>query len=134
MLRALCICLTTLGFFFFFLSYLLSPEDLWCCVGDVNDKIVSRLQTYNQLIVVIIVYNITLVGNVMKYLLRCVIQTFVVWRDFKWSWVLWLRPAYFFNWEKGLFQPSFLKVLWSGVVCDLIMVLYIDVYFDGSET
>lgn len=42
-----------------FLSYLFSPEDLWCRVGDVNDKIVSRLQTYNQLIVVIIVYSIT---------------------------------------------------------------------------
>lgn len=63
-------------FLFPFLSFF-SP-DLWCSVGYVNDKIVSRLQTYNQLIVVIIVYNITFVGNVMKYLLRYVIQTFMV--------------------------------------------------------
>lgn len=57
MLRALWLCLTTLGFFF--LSFLFSPEDLWCSAEDVNDKIVSRLQTYNQLIVVVVVYNIT---------------------------------------------------------------------------
>lgn len=41
------------------LSYSFSPEDLWCSVGDVKDKRVSRFQIYNQLIVVIIVYHIT---------------------------------------------------------------------------
>lgn len=53
-LRALCSTSDN----FRLLLYLFSPEDLWCSAGDVNDK-VSRLQTYNQLIAVIIVYNIT---------------------------------------------------------------------------
>lgn len=48
---------------------------------DVNDRIVSRLQAYTHLIVVIIVYNITLpreCGKVLCLIGVSLIQTFMI--------------------------------------------------------
>ena len=56
-------------------------EDLWCnYVGDVNGRIVSRLQTYTHLIVIII-YNITLPRECSEVLCLIgvnLIQAFVI--------------------------------------------------------
>lgn len=57
------------------------PKDLHNCVGNVNDRIVSGLQTYTHLKVVIIVYSITLPrgsGEVLCRIGGSVIQTFMI--------------------------------------------------------